>query len=82
MKRKLKVSLDKTPLSYVFDERVVTVEKLHAELIFLMNTWFGAMNKVGVIQQITNNTIEYCSIMTDKEHVSGSMSFSLETITE
>jgi hypothetical protein len=47
-----------------------------------MNTWFGAMNKVGVIQQITNNTIEYCSIMTDKEHVSGSMSFSLETITE
>jgi|694.fasta_scaffold14164_19 hypothetical protein len=82
MKIKLKVSLDKTPLSYVFDERVVTVEKLHAVLIAMMSEWFGAMNKVGVIQQITNNTIEYCSIMTDKEHVSGSMSFSLETITE
>jgi len=82
MKRKLKVSLDKTPLSYVFDERVVTVEKLHAVLTAMMNTWFGTTNKVGVIQQITNNTIEYCSIMTDKEHVSGSMLFSLETITE
>jgi hypothetical protein len=82
MKRKLKVSLDKTPLSYVFDERVVAVEKLHAVLIAMMSKWFGATNNVGVIQQITNNTIEYCSIMTDKEHVSGSMSFSLEIITE
>ena len=82
MKRKLKVSLDKTPLSYVFDERVVTVEKLHAVLIAMMSEWFGATNNAGVIQHITNNTIKYCSIMTDKEHVSGSMSFSLEIITE
>ena len=82
MKRKLKVSLCGTQLFHVFDERVVSVEKLHSILIAMMTVHFQMTDKVGAIEKITNNTIEYCTLMTPEDYRSSAMSFSLEIITE
>lgn len=80
MTRKLKVSLDGTQLSYTFDERVVTVERLHSVLVGMMNTWFEATDCVGVIQQIENNNIRYIITATEEEYASSCMKYSLESI--
>jgi hypothetical protein len=82
MTRKLKVSLDGTQISHVFEERVFGVVRLHAVLIDMMNVYFEEVHNVGMIQSITEDTITYCNMMTSKAYYRGSIKFSIEPITE